>query len=104
MSLQAPFLASSLDSNPRHQVHAQPIPDTSRAASSLFRGRTRHIHVIQGSHVPLRIVPFFFDPTGIHDKPDIWYGNRSLGHIRRYDYLTNTGRRDLKNASLIVGR
>jgi len=52
----------------------------------------------------LRVVPFFFDSSSVDDKPDVRDRDRRLGHVRRYHYLTNTGRRDLKNASLIIWR
>tara|TARA_B100000459_G_C8488275_1_gene161815 strand:+ start:475 stop:639 length:165 start_codon:yes stop_codon:yes gene_type:complete len=54
--------------------------------------------------MPLGIVPFFFDSSSINDKPDIRDRDGRFGHVRRYDYLTNTGRRNLKNASLIIRR
>jgi hypothetical protein len=104
MRFETTFLAGSLDSNTRHQMHAQPIPDTSRAASSLFRRRTTYVDVIERRHVPLGIIPFFFDPTGVHDKPHIRDRDGRLRDVRRDYYLTCTWRWYFKNASLVIWR
>jgi hypothetical protein len=104
MRFETTFLAGSLDSNTRHQMHAQPIPDTSRAASSLFRRGPRNIDVVERRHMPLGIVALLFDPTGVHDKPHIRDRDGRLRDVRRDYYLTCTWRRDLEDPSLIIGR